>query len=179
MPASRQAWRIWRPDELAQVRRTRGAAGGLEQFRCASLRRCGAKPADLDADETDDLVRRLYGLSLLQSLDLGSAHTAAARQHDLVPARPDRRADGCRAAHAAMVRAMHVALRWRVGDACARKIAYGWRFLIRHLRGAGQDAEADQLLTDYAWIKAKLTRNRPARPVRQLPTRESQMQGRD
>jgi hypothetical protein len=45
----------------------------------------------LDTDETDDLVRRLYGLSLLQGLDLGSAHVAAARQHDLVPARQDRR----------------------------------------------------------------------------------------
>ncbi len=38
---------------------------------------------------------------------------------------------------------------------------YGWRFLIRHQRGAGQDAEADQLLTDYAWIKAKLRATDP------------------
>ena len=33
---------------------------------------------------------------------------------------------------------------------------YGWRFLIRHLRAAGQEEEADRLLTDYAWIRAKL-----------------------
>src|SRR5260221_4043852 len=34
--------------------------------------------------------------------------------------------------------------------------AYGWRFLIRHLRGAGLGSEADTVLTHYAWIKAKL-----------------------
>jgi WD40 repeat protein len=33
---------------------------------------------------------------------------------------------------------------------------YGWRFLLHHLRGAGRDAEADALLRDYAWIRAKL-----------------------
>jgi hypothetical protein len=34
--------------------------------------------------------------------------------------------------------------------------AYGWRFLICHLRGAGKDDDADRLLINYAWIKAKL-----------------------
>ena len=33
---------------------------------------------------------------------------------------------------------------------------YGWQFLIHHLRGAGLNKEADVLLTDYTWIKAKL-----------------------
>jgi hypothetical protein len=33
---------------------------------------------------------------------------------------------------------------------------HGWRFLIRYLRGAGCGIEADLLLADYAWIKAKL-----------------------
>ena len=45
---------------------------------------------------------------------------------------------------------------------------YGWRFLIRHLRAAGRDEEADRLLTDYAWIKAKLRGIRSAGSVRQL-----------
>jgi WD domain, G-beta repeat/APAF-1 helical domain len=34
--------------------------------------------------------------------------------------------------------------------------AYGWRFLIRHLRAAGQLDEAEQLLIDYSWVRAKL-----------------------
>jgi len=33
---------------------------------------------------------------------------------------------------------------------------YGWRFLVRHLRGAGRDDEADRLLINYEWIRAKL-----------------------
>ena len=36
------------------------------------------------------------------------------------------------------------------------RASYGWKFLIHHLRGAGQNETADCLLTDYAWIKAKL-----------------------
>jgi len=39
--------------------------------------------------------------------------------------------------------------------------AYGWRFLIRHLRGAGRDEEANRLLIDYVWIKAKLRAFKP------------------
>src|SRR5262245_18445943 len=33
---------------------------------------------------------------------------------------------------------------------------YGWRFLIKHLRAADREEQADRLLTNYAWIKAKL-----------------------
>lgn len=38
----------------------------------------------------------------------------------------------------------------------SKKETYAWKFLIYHLRAAGQDGEADRLLTNYAWIKAKL-----------------------
>ena len=64
-------------------------------------------------------------------------------------------AEGCRATHAAMVRSIRTRCdgRW---ETLPPEEVYGWRFLIRHLRGAGQDDEADRLLTDYAWIKAKL-----------------------
>jgi hypothetical protein len=36
------------------------------------------------------------------------------------------------------------------------KNQYGWRFLIKHMREAGQEDKADRLLSSYAWIKAKL-----------------------
>jgi WD40 repeat protein len=108
-----------------------------------------------DEDATDDLVGRLHRLSLLQSLNLRD-HTL--RLHDnIVWYLCDRlKSDGrYAAAHGDMVRA--------IGAACAGAWAtlppahvYGWRFLIRHLRAAGQEAAADKLLTDYAWIRAKL-----------------------
>jgi hypothetical protein len=70
-------------------------------------------------------------------------------------------AEGCRVAHAAMVRTLRVSCdgKWAKLPAVH---AYGWRFLIRHLRGAGQDAEADGILVDYAWIKAKLRATCPS-----------------
>ena len=82
--------------------------------------------------------------------------------------------EDCRAAHAAMVRA--------IGARCGgrgsrfRSQTYGWRFLIRHLRGAGRDEEADRLLTDYAWIKAKL-RASGARVFRRATCPESADEG--
>src|SRR6266852_5197921 len=107
-----------------------------------------------DADATDELAQRLDGLSLLQNLDLGGR---TLRLHDnmLWYLRDRLGPDICRAAHSAMVRA--------IGAACAGawlklppQDAYSWRFLIRHLRAAGQSDEADRLLTDYAWVRAKL-----------------------
>jgi WD40 repeat protein len=107
-----------------------------------------------DADATDELAQRLDDLSLLQNLDLGGR---TLRLHDnMIWYLRDRVGpDGCRSAHAAMVRA--------IGAACSGawpKLppthAYGWRFLIRHLRAAGRDDEAEGLLTDYSWIRAKL-----------------------
>ena len=146
------------PDELARF----GELAVLPEDSAVPLRIVEAlwrETGDLDADETDDLVRRLYGLSLLQSLDLGAR---AVRLHDnMIWYLRDRiGADGCRAAHAAMVRAMHVHCDggW---ETLAPEDRYGWGFLIRHLRGAGQDVEADQLLADYAWVKAKLRATDP------------------
>jgi WD40 repeat protein len=113
-----------------------------------------AETGHMDKDQCDDLVGRFYALSLLQSLNRG---VRTLRLHDNMMwyLRDRIGPEGCRGAHQAMIRA--------IGSACAGKWealpaqhGYGWRFLIRHLRGAGQDAEADRLLTDYAWIKAKL-----------------------
>jgi WD40 repeat protein len=108
----------------------------------------------LDADETDELVRRLLGRSLLQNLDLG-ARTLRLHDNMIWYLRDRIGAEGSRTAHAALVRALHASCDggW---ETLSPEETYGWRFLIQHLRGAGQDVEADQLLSDYAWIKAKL-----------------------
>ncbi len=107
-----------------------------------------------DAYEAEDLIQQLNRLSLLQELNLG---TRTLRLHDntMWYLRERIGAEGCRLANAAMVHALrtHCEAKWETLPA---DDLYGWRFLIRHLRGAGQDNEADHLLTDYAWIKAKL-----------------------
>ena len=113
-----------------------------------------AESKDFDEDETDELVRRLSHLSLLQDLDLG---TKTLRLHDNMAWYLRDRAgpDNYRAAHATMVKALSKSCggRW---DKLPKEATYAWKFLIRHLRAAGQDDKADGLLTDYAWVKAKL-----------------------
>ncbi len=141
------------PDELARF----GELAVLPEDEAVPLDVVAAlwrEAGGLDADDADDLIGRLHGRSLLQSLDLGAR---TLRLHDnMVWYLRDRiGAEGCRAAHAAMVQA----IRARCDGVWARlppEQAYGWRFLIRHLRGAVHGAEADRLLTDYAWVKAKL-----------------------
>ena len=126
-----------------------------EDVPLSAIEALWAQTAGVDDDGTDDLVCRLDALSLLQSLDLG-ARTLRLHDNILWYLRDKIVAESCRAAHAAMVEAIGAHCgggRWEMlppGD------AYGWRFLIRHLRGAARDEEADRLLTNYAWIKAKL-----------------------
>jgi hypothetical protein len=105
-----------------------------------------AETGGVEEDETDDLVRRLDALSLLQSLDLG-ARTLRLHDNMLWYLRDRIGPEGCRAAHAAMVRALGARCEghW---ERLPRECRYGWEFLIRHLRGAGRDGEADRLLTD-------------------------------
>ena len=88
----------------------------------------------LDEDDAEDLVRRLGGLSLLQSLDLGRR---TLRLHDnmLWYLRDKLGADGLKAAHAAMVRAIRAKC-GGVWNTLPFDQTYGWRFLILHLRGA-------------------------------------------
>jgi WD40 repeat protein len=114
-----------------------------------------AETGGVDEDGTDDLVRRLDALSLLQSLDLG-ARTLRLHDNIIWYLRDKIAAEGCRAAHAGMVQAIRARCRGGRWETLPPANAYGWRFLIRHLRGAGRDEEADRLLTSYAWIKAKL-----------------------
>jgi WD40 repeat protein len=118
-----------------------------------------AETGSLDEDQAEDLVQRLNALSLLQNVDLG-ARTLRLHDNMIWYLRDSIGADGCRAAHAAMVRAIGSGSKNDWAQLPTGQ-AYGWRFLILHLRGAGQDAEADKLLTDYAWIKAKLAASGP------------------
>jgi len=114
-----------------------------------------AETGGADEDQTDDLVRRLDSLSLLQSLDLG-ARTLRLHDNIIWYLRDKIAAEGCRAAHAAMVQAIGARCGGGRWETLPPANAYGWRFLIRHLRGAGRDEEGDRLLTNYAWIKVKL-----------------------
>jgi hypothetical protein len=114
-----------------------------------------AETGGVDEDGTDDLIRRLDALSLLQSLNLG-ARTLRLHDNIIWYLRDKIGAEGCRAAHAAMVLAIGARCGGGRWEALPPEDAYGWRFLIRHLRGADRDEEADRLLTSYAWIKAKL-----------------------
>jgi WD40 repeat protein len=113
-----------------------------------------AESAGFNKFKADDLVRLLNGLSLLQNLDLGKK---TLRLHDNMTwyLRDRAGTDGYRAAHATMVKALSKGCEghW---EQLPKKAVYAWKFLIRHLRLAGQDSEADQLLTNYSWIKAKL-----------------------
>jgi WD40 repeat protein len=108
----------------------------------------------LDADETDDLIRRFDELSLLQNLDLG-ARTLRLHDNMIWYLRDRVGPDGYRTSHAAMIRAIGVACEGQWATLPPLEV-YGWRYIIRHFRGAGQDKVADRLLTDYNWVKAKL-----------------------
>ena len=113
-----------------------------------------AETGGLEDDEADALIQRFDALSLLQSLRRG-ARTLRLHDNMIWYLRDRIGPEGYRAASAAMVRALSARC-----DAGWAKLpashAYGWRFLIRHLRAAGQDQEADALLVDYDWIRAKL-----------------------
>jgi hypothetical protein len=108
----------------------------------------------IEAVDAETLAERLHDLSLLQSLDL---RNRTLRLHDnMIWYLRDRVGpEGYRAAHAAMIQAIRSRCEGQWNSLPPLE-TYGWRFLIRHLRGAGQDDKADQLLTDYDWIRAKL-----------------------
>jgi hypothetical protein len=133
-----------------------------------------AETGQLDKGDTDDLLGRLDDLSLLQRLDLGGR---TLRLHDniLWYLRDRVGADRCRAVHNRMVAALgkQCDCHW---DMLPSDNQYGWRFLIKHLRGAGRETDADRLLADYSWIKAKL-RASGARDLYNSYLPESQNEG--
>ena len=105
-----------------------------EDVPLAVIEALWAQTGRLDEDDADDLVMRLGGLSLLQSLDLGRR---TLRLHDnmLWYLRDRLGAEGLKAAHAAMVRAIRAQC-GGVWNTLPPDQTYGWRFLILHLRGA-------------------------------------------
>jgi WD40 repeat protein len=113
-----------------------------------------AQTGRLDEDDSDDLVMRLDSLSLLQTLDLGNR---TLRLHDnmLWYLRDKLGTKGLRAAHGLMVRAIHAQCGGAWNELPPDR-TYFWRFVISHLRAAAQHQTADALLSDYAWIKARL-----------------------
>jgi WD domain, G-beta repeat/APAF-1 helical domain len=113
-----------------------------------------AETGNVDEGDADDLIQRLQTLSLLQNLDRRSQ---TLRLHDnMIWYLRDRIGPpSCGAAHAAMVRALLAASCGQWANLPADH-TYGWRFLIRHLRAASQNVQADQILVDYEWIKGKL-----------------------
>lgn len=110
--------------------------------------------AAMDEDGADDILDRLKARSLLQSLDRASR---TLRLHDniLWYLRDHLGHARLRETHAVLVETIRGAYpgSWPTLPVTE---TYAWRHLIRHLRGAGDDATADALLGDYAWIKAKL-----------------------
>ncbi|MEO5338530.1 MAG: AMP-binding protein, partial [Magnetospirillum sp. WYHS-4] len=110
-----------------------------------------AETGGLDEFEADDLYQGFAAASLTQPLDLG-ARTLLLHDNMLWYLRERLNPDGLRTAHRAMVAALD---RLCGGDWTRLPNAYAWRHAIRHLRGA-EDARAETLLTDYAWLKSKL-----------------------
>ena len=115
------------------VARLWAATGGLEDF------------------ETDDLLARLFDLSLLLERDLGQGFL---RLHDTVRQFLRDRAGKERliAQHKALIASLDGA-----GEAAdERTRRYFYRSLPHHLAEAGEREKLDALLLDPAWLKAKL-----------------------
>lgn len=97
-----------------------------------------------DAFDTEDLVQRLDGQSLVE-FDLPRG---CFRVHDILRAFLAGRVREPAALHARLVDA------W--GDPYRLPTPYAWSFLSHHLVGAGREAELRRLLLDLSWIEAKL-----------------------
>jgi WD40 repeat protein len=104
---------------------------------------------DLDEFDTEELARRLDGLSLLR-LDL---RTETVRLHDVVRNWLESQVSDVPAVHGRLVDA------WWPGR--YRLSAYGWRWLAYHLAGAGRDEDLRTLLLDFGWLQRKLEATEP------------------
>jgi len=113
-----------------------------------------AETGGIGPDDGDELITRFHALSLLQALNR-TAGTLRLHDNILWYLRDTLGGAGSQTAHAAMVQAFS-GMCGGTWQTLPPQAAYGWRFLIRHLRGAGRGAEANTLLTDYRWIRAKL-----------------------
>jgi WD40 repeat protein len=98
----------------------------------------------LEEFDTEDLVRRLDDLSLLEfDLRLGTL-----RMHDVLRSFLGTRLTNTQALHGRLVDA------W--GDAYALPDAYAWRRFVYHLQCAGRQDTGVSLLLDPRWLEARL-----------------------
>jgi TIR domain/NB-ARC domain/WD domain, G-beta repeat/APAF-1 helical domain len=145
-------------DELARL----GELGVLpedENVPLGVIEALWAESAGLNEDQSEDLIWRFHALSLLQSLDL-SARTLRLHDNMIWYLRGRIGVEGYAAANQTMAKAISMACKGEWATLSAQH-AYGWRFLIRHLRAAGWHAEADRVLSDFIWINAKLHASGP------------------
>ena len=106
----------------------------------------------LDDIETEDLLQRLFGLSLLLNYDLATRHI---RVHDVIRAYlRGQIGDGLVQLDRELAEAYRTGC--PAGWASGRNDGYLFQYLLWHLAGAGQHAEVRSLLLDPAWIEAKL-----------------------
>ena len=138
--------------ERAALRRAWRVSGG-----CGHSRRRRRTPVGgdggLEEIETEDLLRRLYDLSLLLGLDLGQAQLSAARHHPSLPAGPGREG-GTHCAAQGAVAVLSTASASAEDRADSRATIY--LHLPHHLAEADEREKLDTLLLDPGWLKAKL-----------------------
>ncbi len=104
-----------------------------------------------DEFDTEDLVLRLDGLSLLK-YDL---QNLTIRLHDVLRAFLGNRLTDAPALHSWMLDV------WGDPRALSPDLQYGWTYLAYHMREAGRLGELVDLLADYTWIQAKLDATDP------------------
>ena len=116
------------------------------------IARLWAATGSLEDFETEDLLTRLFDLSLLHDFDLGQGYF---RLHDTIRHFLRDRAGKERliAQHKALIAALEGAANARADERTRR---YFHRSLPHHLAEAGEREKLDALLLDPAWLKAKL-----------------------
>jgi hypothetical protein len=110
----------------------------------------------LAAYEAEDLLSRLAGISLLQSLDLDQGVT---RLHDNIRyfLREQAGAHGLIQQHRSLIRALEE-FRDSVEMDAAVRLYYEYRYLSYHLAAAGQRDKLDALLLNPAWLQGNWPR---------------------
>ncbi len=104
-----------------------------------------------DEFDTEDLVQRLDGLSLLK-YDLQGL---TVRLHDVLRAFLGNRLTDAAALHGWMLDV------WGDPRALSPDLQYGWTWLAYHMREAGRLGDLLDLLADYTWMQAKLDATDP------------------
>ena len=119
--------------------------------------RMWAETGEFDLIDVEDFLDRLSGLSLVMGLDL---ERRTFRLHDVMRSylRTKAGKDGIRALNATLAGAMTVGAE-EAWTAVERDYVY--RHLPAHLDAAGDRASVNSLLTDVAWMRAKLLATSP------------------